>query len=96
MILEPYHITIIDLEKDDCSYVNDIIRVGEDDYYRLTSESYKLDKGHFVGFTHVPISVAIALIHGKIFSPGNIMSYGTFVRVRNMLFLEEELANYYA
>lgn len=94
MILEPYNITIIDLEKDDCSYVNDVIRVGKDNYYRLTSKSYKFDKGYFVGFTRAPIPVA--LIHGEIFSTGNVMSYGTFVRARDTLFLEEELANYYA
>lgn len=94
MILEPYNITIIDLEKDDCSYVNDVIRVGKDNYYRLTSKSCKLDKGYFVGFTRTPIPVN--LIHGEIFSTGNVMSHGTFVRACDTLFLEEELANYYA
>ena len=94
MILEPYNITIIDLEKDDCSYVNDVIRVGEDDYYRLTSKSYKLDKGYFVGCTSAPISATLML--GELYSLENVRSYGTFVRARNTLFLEEELANYYA
>ena len=91
MILEPYNITIIDLEKDDCSYVNDVIRVGESDYYRLTSKSYKLDKGYFVKCMHAPTSatyVTSLAIH--------VMSYGTFVRVHGTLFLEEELVNYYA
>ena len=92
MILEPYRIEILDLEKDNCSYFNDVIRVGKNDYYRLTSKSYKLDKGYFLGFTRAPIS----LIHGEIFSTGNVMSYGTFVRARSTLFLEEGLVNYYA
>ena len=86
MILEPYNITIVDLEKDDCPYVNGILRVGESGYYRLTSESYKLDKGYFVKYTRAPIPLTSILG----------MSYGTFVRARNMLFLEEGLANFYA
>ena len=94
MILEPYNITIIDLGKDDCSYVSDVIRVGESDYYRFTSKSYKLDKGYFLGFARAPIP--LTLIHGEISFSESVMSYGTFVRVRNTLFLEEELANYYA
>ena len=94
MILEPYNITIIDLEKDDCSYVNDVIRVGKDNYYRLTSKSYKLDKGYFLGFARAPIP--LTLIHGETYFSESVMSYGTFVRVRNTLFLEEGLANYYA
>lgn len=94
VILEPYNITIIDLEKDDCSYVNDVIRVGEDDYYRLTSKSYKLDKGYFVGFARAPIP--LTLMHGEIYFSESVMSYGTFVRACDTLFLEEELANYYA
>lgn len=99
MILEPYNITIIDLEKDDCSYVNDVIRVGKDNYYRLTSKSYKLDKGHFVGFTThapIPISSSLTLIHGETYFSEIARSFGTFVRVRDTLFLEEELANFYA
>ena len=93
MILEPYNITIIDLEKDDCSYVNDVIRVGKDNYYRLTSKSYKLDKGYFLGFARAPIP--LTLMHGEVFSE-SCMSYGTFVKVHSTLFLEEELANYSA
>ena len=98
MILEPYNITIIDLEKDDCSYVNDVIRVGKDNYYRITSKSYKLDKGYFVGFTHAPIPItsSLTLIHGETYFSESVMSYGTFVRAHNTLFLEEELANFYA
>ena len=93
MILEPYNITIIDLEKDDCSYVNDIIRVGKDNYYRLISESYKLDKGYY---TQTRAPMLVSLIHGEITFSKSATSFGTFVRARNILFLEEELANYYA
>lgn len=94
MILEPYDIKIIDLEKDDCSYFNDIVRVGKNDYYQFTSKSYKLDKGYFVRCTGAPIQTTSIL--GELYSLENVMSYGTFVRARDTLFLEEELANYYA
>ena len=92
MILEPYNITIIDLEKDDCSYFNDVIRVGKNDYYRLASKSYKLEKGCFIGFAH---AAPITLMHGELYFE-SYTSRGTFVRARSTLFLEEGLANYYA
>ena len=45
MILEPYRIEILDLEKDNCAFFYDIIRVNNDTYYKLISGTCTFTKG---------------------------------------------------
>lgn len=91
MILEPYNITIIDLEKDNCAFFHDIVRVNNNDYYWLTSGTCTFTKGHFIG-TRIDREEDLE----KFLLTRASMCCGRFVRVRDTLFLEEEVASYYA
>lgn len=79
--LESVRIKIIDLRDGNCAYCNDIIRIGKDNYYKLTSDSCAFSKGFFIGVENSSIGLMC----------------GAFVRVGDTLFLEEEVStNLYA
>ena len=91
MILEPYRIEILDVEKDNYAFFHDIVRVNNDTYYKLISGTCTFTKGYFIGVRsdHVDDLERFLLT-------GASMCHGRFVRVRDTLFLEEESTNYYA
>lgn len=91
MILEPYRIEILDLEKDNCAFFYDIIRVNNDTYYKLISGTCTFTKGHFIGTRSDRVEDL-----ERFLLTGASMCCGRFVRVRDTLFLEEEVASYYA
>lgn len=90
MILEPYRIEILDLEKDNCAFFNDIVRVNNDTYYKLISGTCTFNKGYFMGIRSDRVEDLEKFLLG-----GVSMCHGRFVRVRDTLFLEEEATNYY-
>lgn len=91
MILEPYRIEILDLEKDNCAFLHDIVRVNKDTYYKLTSVTCTFTKGYFIGTRSVRVEDL-----EEFFLTGVSMCHGRFLRVHDTLFLEEEVVNYYA
>ena len=99
MILEPYRIEILDLEKDSCAFLHDIVRVNNNTYYKLISGTCTFTKGHFIGTRSDRAEDLEKFLLGDLenFLLGRAsMCYGRFVRVRDTLFLEEESTNYYA
>ena len=88
--IEPYRIEILDLEKDNCAFFHDIVCVNNDTYYKLISRTCTFTKGHFMG-TRSDRAEDLE----RFLLTGAKMCFGRFVRVRDTLFLEEEVANYH-
>jgi len=89
--IEPYRIEILDLEKDNYAFFHDIVRVNNDTYYKLISGTCTFTKGHFIGTRSDRVEDL-----ERFLLTGASMCYGRFVRVRDTLFLEEEVVSYYA
>lgn len=73
---EPYKIDIIDLEKGECAYVNDTIRIRGKGYLMLYPTNVKYSVGKFIFYQKE-------------------WGTGEFVRVKDLVFIKEELVNFY-